>query len=475
MSFTDRNIMGNISVVLNAAFVLFMIKVDAFVVYVSLPTMAREFSVTAASASNVVVAYLLMLTSTMLIFGKIEDKIGAKKLQVIGYLVFTFSSLMCGLSVRIVELDVWRAAQGIGGAMMLTTAFAAMNRALPSNKKGWGMGIVVTAAAIGIATGAPLGGIITDFLSWRWIFFINVPLGIIGVLYVLKIIPNDNEVEKTSASGFDYIGAVLSFIGILGLCWVMTKGNESGADQKFSLFVLSCSLGAVVVFVLWELRQKDPLLEFSIFKNAGFAFGSGAFFTIFVILAGIDFIIPFYLELAENLRPYQVGLFMLLYSVICSVCSPYAGKLADSERFNILGGAAAILAAAACISFAFTIQIPGIWCGVIFIMIWAVSNAVIVTQVNRLIFVNIPNDKQGSGSGIYNTLNNLSMIFGVCVFQVIFSLKTKSAFIKDAKSAIVGKDSMEILFSAFRNIFIFAGFLYIVTLIFNYAGQRRAR
>jgi DHA2 family metal-tetracycline-proton antiporter-like MFS transporter len=466
---------GNIKylgVVLNAAFVLFMVKLDAFVVYVSLPTIAADFAINAARVSYVVVAYLLMLTSTMLIFGKIEDRVGIKKLQAGGYFIFTIGSLLCGLTPGIIALVIWRAIQGMGGALMLTTAFASVNKYMPENKKGWSLGIVTTAAALGIATGAPLGGFITDFLSWRWIFFINLPLGVLGILFTLKVVPADTQCPKTKFKKFDFVGAILSFLIICGVSYLMTEGSKAAMTLPFFISLLAGLICSIICFVIWETKYPDPLLDFRIFKNRGFAFGNVALFTIFMVLSGIDFIIPFYLELAENFKTYQVGLFMFLYSTVYSVCAPYAGKLADDKKFIFMGPLATLLAAFACILFALTIQIPGVWCGIIFIIIWAITNAVFIPQNNRLIFINIPEDMQGVGSGVFNTFNNLSMIFGVCSFQIIFSNITHSPAISDAQSMAKSGHSLGLLFIAFRNIFIFAGILYLATLVFNILAQR---
>jgi EmrB/QacA subfamily drug resistance transporter len=465
----------HLGVVLNAAFILFMIKVDAFVVYVSLPTIARDFAVNAARVSYVVVAYLLMLTGTMLIFGKMEDKIGVRKLQIAGYLLFTTASLLCGLAPGIGTLTAWRAVQGIGGAMMLTTAFASVSKYLPQDKKGWGMAVVTTAAVLGIATGAPLGGFITDFFSWRWIFFVNIPLGASGILLAMKVLPPDARRQKIDFKKFDFVGALLSFAGIYGLTYVMT--NESGFHQcpLFCAGALAGSVLSLILFVLWEARQPDPLLDLRIFKNRAFSLGNIALFIIFMALSGIDFIIPFYLILAENIKTYQAGLFMFLYSVVYSALATYAGKLADEGRLIFLCPIAMFLASVACILFGFTVQVPGIWCGIIFIVFWATASAFFFPQNNRIIFINIPEDMQGVGSGVFNTFNNLSIIFGVCSFQLIFSVMTHSANIPGPQDVLKNSALMGRMFASFRNIFIFAGTLYLVSLIFYLLASRQTK
>ena len=254
----------------------------------------------------------------------------------------------------------------------------------------------------------------------------------------------------------------------------MTEGSASGINSPFSIFVLAASIVILASFVVWEINCPAPLLDFRIFKNKAFAFGNAASFANFMVLAGIDFIIPFYLELAEGLKTFQVGLFMFFYSTIYSVCAPFTGRLADDKRFGFMEGAASSLACLACILFAFTIQVPGILYVIIFITAWAIANALFIPHNKRLIFVNVPKDMQGVGSGVFNTFNNLSMIFGVCAFQAIFSAMTHSANIPDPQSMAESGWSINAVFSAFRNIFVFAGILYLVTLIFGVLAQRHA-
>jgi EmrB/QacA subfamily drug resistance transporter len=462
----------HLGVVLNAAFVLFMIKVDAFVVYVSLPVIARNFSANLASVSHIVVAYLLLLTSTMLIFGKMEDRIGIKKLQIAGYILFIVASLLCGLAPEIISLVVWRAVQGIGGAIMLTTGFASINKYIPENKKGWSMGIITTAAVIGIATGAPLGGFITNFFSWRWIFLINIPVGILGILVAQKVVPPDTDCRKMEFRKFDFIGALLSFVGIFGISYIMTKGADFGKNVPFFISIFAGSIVCIILFCVWETVHPDPLIELRIFKNKAFAFGNIALFAIFMALAGIDFIMPFYLVLAENLKIYQVGVFMFFYSVVYSSLASYAGKLADEKRHAFICPIAMFLASLACILFGFTIYVSGIWCGIIFIVFWAAANAFFFPQNSKIIFMNIPKDMQGVGSGVYNTFNNLSIIFGVCSFQLIFSFIMHSADIPDKNSLMKSSWPMDLVFTAFRNIFIFAGILYLISLAFYVLANR---
>lgn len=460
-------------IVFNSAFVLFMVKLDAYIVNVSLPTIARSFGLDLAEASYVVVAYLLFLTNTMLIFGKLEDRIGVKKLLVCGYALFTLGSLFCGLSPTITALVLSRVFQGIGGAMMLICGFGVINKFLPKEIEGWGLGIVTTAAALGLATGAPLGGYITHFLSWRWIFLVNVPLGVLGIFITIKTVASEKQPENGVVQRFDFLGAVLSFVGLSCITYVLSDGGKAGWFSSQTIITFLISILILVIFVIWETKCAYPLLELRIFKNRGFTYGNIALFFIFMLLSGADFIIPFFLELAKQLDPSQVGFFMFLYSVAYSLAAPSAGKLTDKPGLGApISLVAMLIVAVLFFVYAFTLQLPGVIYTIIFFAFWGIGNAFFIPENFRLIFVNTPQAQKGAGTGVFNIVNNLSMVFGVCAFQIIFSHMTHSADIPTPEMIGKGIWTKEVIFHTFRNIFIFTGLLYIATAVFSAVAEK---
>ncbi len=165
-------------VILCIAFAVFMVRLDGYIVNISLPTIARYFQVGTSEVSWIVLIYLLVMTGCMLILGKLGDRFGLKRIFLMGYLVFSVSSLFCGLAPTIHTLDLARAVQGVGGAMMIVSAFAIVSRLLPEHLTGWAFGVCSFANSLGIMVGSPLGGFITGFFSWKWIFLINVPIGL---------------------------------------------------------------------------------------------------------------------------------------------------------------------------------------------------------------------------------------------------------------------------------------------------------
>jgi len=290
-------------IVFSVAFAVFMVRLDGYVVNISLPTITRYFHVGTSEASWVVLSYLLVMTASMLIFGKLGDRVGLKKIFISGYVCFTAGSLLCGLSHNICMLDVARGIQGIGGAMMMTGAFAVISHYLPEAITGWAFGLCSLANSLGIMVGAPLGGIITGFFSWHWIFLINIPVGIAAVLIARKALPDEKPAGTAKEKPrFDVIGSTLSFIALSTLVYGLSMGNESGWQSPVILASLAIAAVASGAFIYREITCADPILDFKIFKNRDFAFAILTTLMAVMLLSGGNFLLPFYLELVRGLE-----------------------------------------------------------------------------------------------------------------------------------------------------------------------------
>jgi EmrB/QacA subfamily drug resistance transporter len=288
---TDRSAQRWITI--SIAFAAFMSKLDSSIVNISLPAISQYFNVGTSDVSWVMLSYLLIQTNTMLITGKLGDIIGLKKIFVIGYIVFTIGSLLCGLSFNISMLIISRCLQGIGGAMIITSAFAAIPKYLPDTIIGSSFGIAATGAALGLIVGAPLGGFITGLLSWHWIFLINIPVGIVAIFVARKVIPEKKAVTHdadTRKKGFDVIGAGLSFFGLLALTYGLNRGQELGwgSASIMGLFAASCAL--FVAFYWREKRSSNPLMDLGLFRNHNFMFANIAAFKAFMVMSGVNFL-----------------------------------------------------------------------------------------------------------------------------------------------------------------------------------------
>lgn len=448
-------------IVITVAFGAFMSKLDSYIVNISLPTIAGRFNATSSQVSWVVLVFLLVSTSSLLLFGKLGDRFGLRRIFFLGYLLFTLGSLLCGLALSLEMLIASRFIQGMGSAMILAIAFAIVPKFLPPEKTGWAFGIASTGAALGIAIGAPAGGLITGFLSWRWVFFVNIPFGLLAMYAVTQYIPDENEARPKPAAKarFDILGAWLSFAGLALFIYPLSTGWEFGWTSARILGSFAASFVFLAIFIAREMSCDEPLLELSLFKS--FHFSAAVLSTLFAYMlhAGNSFLLPFYLEKGKGIPTEKVGLILMIYSVIYMAAGPFAGRISDRVRPSTLCAFAMLSAASCSFVFASTLDRPGIFAVIIFLIWIALSFAFFISPNNNQVMRLAPTDKQGSASGVFNTINSLGLALGVCVFESLMS--------RSMTGTSLSRSFASNSFAGYKNAYIFGGIVCIIALFLS--------
>jgi len=419
----DREKRIHLGIVLSICFAAFMATLDSYIVTISLPVIARDFGVGPGPASWVVLSYVLLLTAAMLIVGKLADRIGLKRVFLFGYGTFLAGSALCGIAGNLPLLVAARALQGVGGAMLTIPAYALIPRHVPQGIRGRAFGLLATAAALGLAVGAPAGGVITGYLSWNWIFLINIPLGIPAILLARKALPDDSpKGEAAEAAGrFDLPGALLSFAGVLLLVLTLNRGNGLGWNSPPVIAGLAGSALLAAAFVVREQRTANPLVDPALFAVRDFTRATLGASLAFLVLAGSNFLLPFYLQRLKGLSPQSAGFMLLLYSLAYLLVSPLAGRAADrggSARLCFLG---TLSAAAACGFFALSLSISGIAPVALFLAWLGASYGLFFSPNTTLVMTAAPPDRQGVASGVFSVISRLSIVLGVSLFETLFS------------------------------------------------------
>ena len=446
-------------IVITVAFGAFMSKLDSYIVNISLPTIAARFNVTTAEVSWVVLVYLLVSTSTLLLFGKLGDRFGLRKVFFLGYLLFTIGSLLCGVALSLEMLIASRFVQGLGCAMLVAIAFAIIPRFLPHEITGWAFGIAATGAALGIAVGAPVGGIITGFLSWRWVFLVNVPFGIFAMYAVNRYIPDEDGAadRNIKKAGFDILGAALSFAGLALLIYGLNTGREFGWTSPRIIAGFAAAFVFLGAFFLREIKCEEPLLDLRLFKSFPFSAAVASTLFAYMLLAGNTFLLPFYLQMGKGLPTVAVGLVLMIYSVVYMAAGPFAGRISDRMRPSILCGFAMLSAALCSFVFAFTLAAPGLLAVVVFLIWISLSFGFFISPNNNQVMSLAPAERQGSASGVFNTINSLGLALGVCLFEMIMS-----------RSSALQPGS----FTGYKDAYLFGGIVCIVALFFSLLVSR---
>ena len=314
-----------------------MATLDTSIVNISLPTLVEELETNFATIQWVILSYVLVLTSLTLGVGRLGDMLGKKIIFMAGLVVFTTGSLLCGLSPGVGWLIGFRALQGVGAVMVQALGTAIVTEVFPASERGRALGIIGGTVSVGLALGPPIGGIIIGLLGWRWVFWVNVPLGAIAFVAALKYIPPLLKPEK--GQHFDAVGALIMMVTLVTYGLGMTLGQHNGFDDGLVLTVLAAALGGLIIFSLVEIRTRQPMLDPALFKNIYFTINLIMGFLTFIVVSG-TFVIPFYLELVKGYPPEKVGLLMMVVPVTMGLVAPAAGVLSDrfgSRGISVLG------------------------------------------------------------------------------------------------------------------------------------------
>ncbi len=315
---------------------IFLATIDGSIVNVALPTLTAALGTEFSTVQWIVLAYLLTIIILLAVVGRLADMYGRKQLYTTGFIVFTIGSLLCGLSPSVNWLIGFRVLQGVGAALILALGMALVTDAFPPAERGRALGIAGSIVSIGIVTGPTLGGIIIENLSWHWIFFVNVPVGIVGTFVARRFLPS-----ATPPGGqlFDLGGAATLCLALLGLMLALTIGQRQGftSPQALGLFVFSAVF--LAGFLVIERRHPQPIIDTSLFRNRLFTTNLVTGFLVFIGL-GTGLLIPFYLENVLGYGVQQVGLLLAVVPIALGITAPISGALSDrfgSRPISVIG------------------------------------------------------------------------------------------------------------------------------------------
>ena len=404
------------------AIAVFMSTIDSSIVNISLPTISRTLDASMSEVSWVILAYILILTSLLLIFGRMADRVGQKRFFSWGFTIFAIGSALCGASPSVGFLIAFRAYQAVGAAILIAIGQAIVSRAFPEAERGKALGLLSIPLSLGLICGPVIGGFITATVGWRWIFYVNVPIGLIGLYLGRRGIPDYRPSRSRDGEpGIDTRGAVLLFLSIAALTVAMSFGNDLGWASPPMLIIVVVFILAACAFAAIEAGSAHPLLEVRLFRSRGFSLAVAAASMSFVAAAALMFLFPFFLELVKGLTPKETGALMLLVAAAMLVAGPAAGALSDRLGSRLLTSSGMAVCALTFFYISrFTEETP----------IHVIALALAAAGLGMGLFSS-PNtsamlgavspDQQAVGSSIGMTSKNLGLLLGVALMESIFS------------------------------------------------------
>ena len=388
----------------------FMILVDSTIVAVANPSIMDGLEITDYDTVIwVTSAYLLAYAVPLLLAGRLGDRFGPKNLYIIGLAIFTVSSLWCGLAGSIEMLIAARVAQGLGAALLTPQTLSTITRIFPPERRGVAMSMWGATAGVATLVGPLAGGVLVGSLGWEWIFFVNVPVGVVGLALAVWLIPT----LPTSKHRFDVLGVVLSGLGMFLVVFGLQEG-QSHHWQAWIWAVIVAGIGFFTAFVYWQsINRNEPLIPLQIFADRDFTLSNVGVAVIGFVVTAMMLPIMFYAQVVCGLSPTRSALLIAPMAIISGVLAPFVGQLVDRAHPRpILGfGFSMVAIALTWLSIDMTPTTP-IWRLVLPLIAMGVGMAFIWAPLATTATRNLPPHLAGAGAGVYNTTRQVGSVLG---------------------------------------------------------------
>jgi EmrB/QacA subfamily drug resistance transporter len=396
---------------------LFMVVLDNLVVSTALPVIRTDLDATIEQLEWTVNAYTLTFAVFLLTGAALGDRFGRRRMFIIGLALFTAASAAAALAPSMEALIAARAVQGIGGAIVTPLTLTLLSAAFPAEKRGMVLGAWSGIAGLAVAAGPLIGGAVVDGIAWQWIFWLNVPIGLV-VLPLARLLTESHGPDKA----LDLPGLGLASAGLFGVVWGLVHGNSDGWGSPQIVASLTVGVALLAAFVAWEARAKEPMLPLRFFRDRAFSAANGASLAMYFGMFGSIFLLSQFFQTAQGYSPFEAGLRVLPWTAMPMVVAPIAGALSDriGGRPFLAGGLAlqAIglgwIAAVSSADVAYSSLVgPFIVSGIGMGMFFAPVANIVLTSVG-------PRD-EGKASGASNAIREVGGVFGVAVLASIFA------------------------------------------------------
>jgi len=421
------------------SFGLFMIMLDNTVVNVALPSIQSDLGVGLSELEWIVAGYALTFASLMLIGGKLGDAYGRRLIFVSGIAIFTLASLWCGLADSGEMLIVARVAQGAGAALMNPASLSIITATFAPRERGAAIGIWAGVSALALAIGPLVGGLITEHLNWNWIFFVNVPVGILGIAASYVFI---DESRDQTHERLDLPGLATSAIGLFSLTYALIEGNNYGWSSARIIGAFAIAAVSLVVFLLLESRQHAPMLPLSLFRNRTYTGANTVILLVALSMFGVFFFVSLYMQNILGYSAVEAGAAFLPMTLLIILVAPIAGRMTDrvGSRWFMTGGM--LLIAAQLVYFSRLGPDATFWQLLPAMVIGGVGMASTMTPSTAAATRSVPVDKAGVGSAVLNAFRQVGGTMGIAVIGAIMAheaagSRTVDAFMDGFQSALM--------------------------------------
>lgn len=408
----------------------FMSALDSSVVNIALPSISSHFKAPLYIIEWVVMSYLLVISSLLLTYGRLGDMYSHKTVYIVGFIVFTTGSLLCGIAPTIAMLIIFRATQALGAGMLMSMGPAIVTDVTPAHKRGKALGITAVAVSVALTTGPVLGGFLTTHFGWQSIFYINIPIGIIGTLWAYKIIPEQSRCE---AQKFDIAGAATVFLALMTLLVPLSYTEKYGWGNPYIISSLAAGVLLLFLFVYIEKRVDQPMMDLGLFRSRLFTMSNVSALINYMAQFSVTLLMPFYLQQLKGLPPSHAGLMLIPLPVTTMIVAPVSGALSDRIDSRYLSSAGmGLISVGILLLSRLSFDSPAGYI-ITALVVTGLGSGLFQTPNNSAIMGSVPGNRRGIASSMLATMRNMGMVMGVAVSGALFT--SRLGYIKSVMSS----------------------------------------
>ena len=396
---------------------LFMIMLDNTIVNVALPSIEHSLHMSISSLEWIVTAYALTFAALLITGGKLGDLYGRRKMFTAGLVVFTLASLACGLAPSAGILIAARAVQGVGAAVMSPATLSIITATFPPKERGQAIGIWAGVSALALAIGPLVGGLIVDNINWHWIFYVNVPVGVVGIIVSRLVIAESRDTSHEQS--IDLPGLVTSSGALLALSYALIEGNRHGWGSPEIIGLFAAAAVLLAVFIRLELRQRLPMLDLGLFKIGAFVGANTVAMLVSLGMFGVFFFISLYVQNVLGYSPTKAGAIFLPMTILIILIAPIAGKLSDRVGSRWLMGAGMSILGVSLLLYQRIGLHTGFWSLLPQLVLGGIGMALTMSPMTSAAMASVPVDKAGVGSGVLNSFRQVGGSLGIALMGAI--------------------------------------------------------
>ena len=397
---------------------VFMLLLDGTIVNIAIPSIMDGFDTSFSKVEWVMNAYLLVFAVLLITAGRLGDLFGRRRIFIIGLAVFSLASLLCGVAPGIGWLIAFRGLQGLGGAMMMPSTLSIIANVFRPEERGKAMGFWGGVTGFAVALGPSLGGLLVEAESWRWIFFINVPIGVVLLLGTLLYIPESTD--PTSVKQMDLPGVAVLTAGLFCLTFALIEGQNYGWASGLILGLFAGAVVGLVAFVWLQRRQIQPLIELGMFRDRTFSVTNGVALILAMGMMGVFFLLPLFMQSILGYSAVKSGLVLTPLAAVVILGAPLAGMLSDRIGPKAPMFAGMLITGTGFLLTMFALEVDASWQSLV--LPFAVSGfgiGMVMPPATSAVMGSVPTEKSGQASGVLSTGRQIGSVLGIAVMGAL--------------------------------------------------------